>query len=372
MKKTLLLFAIVFAALTGMAQDTYNLILFSEDGEPFFAYVNGIRQNDKPETNIRVAGLNAQAISVRVQFENAALPTLKQNMAPEAGYEHTVRIKKTMKKVMKMQYFGKVELAQAPRTNATTVQYHTSENDVVHQDEVMTDNGTIPTSEVSVPSTTTSINTSVHSNSSVVVNSPGVNINITTTDVPSTNPTPSSTMAVSSATRSNHGHTTKHGNVKPVNEKNTIINTNPASSSITPRPMNPALTATTAPTSSLQAPQGLTTNTETMSVPKNKGNSACGIPMNDETYEKLKTTIDEKPFEDNKMSIAQAATKSNCLSVVQIKGICDLFAMDDKKLAYAKYAYPFCVDKQNYFQVSDVFTFPRYTEDLNKFLQQQK
>ena len=37
------------------AQNTYNVVIFSEDGEPFFVYANGIRQNDKPETNVKIA-----------------------------------------------------------------------------------------------------------------------------------------------------------------------------------------------------------------------------------------------------------------------------------------------------------------------------
>ncbi|MGZ4090070.1 MAG: DUF4476 domain-containing protein [Bacteroidia bacterium] len=371
MKKSILLFTLIFTGLFSFAQDTYNLVLFSDDGEPFFAFVNGIRQNDKPETNIKVTGLNSQALSIRVQFEDGKLPVLKQNMAPEAGYEHTVRIKKNVKKVMKMQYFGKVALNEAPRTTASTIQYHTAENPMDNGSQ-QTDNGISNDSESTTMNTaSTTVNTSSPNSTAVNMNAGGVGItmNVTTegtvyqsTSVNSSTYTTTNTAAhhpksnnvsVSSSTvittTSSATHQPRSGHVSGGIQPTSTLS--PAASSITPRPMNPALNSTT-------------------TIPATT--SGCGVPMNDEAYEKLKTAVDEKPFEDNKMSIAKAGTNSNCLSVAQIKGICDLFTMDDHKLTYAKYAYAHCLDKQNYFQVNDVFTFPRYTEDLNKFLQQQK
>ena len=44
--------------------------------------------------------------------------------------------------------------------------------------------------------------------------------------------------------------------------------------------------------------------------------------------------------------------------------------MDDDKLTYAKYAYNNCLDKANYYQVSEIFSFSATTVELNKFLEQ--
>ncbi|NBQ47889.1 MAG: DUF4476 domain-containing protein [Sphingobacteriia bacterium] len=68
------------------------------------------------------------------------------------------------------------------------------------------------------------------------------------------------------------------------------------------------------------------------------------------------------------MSTARIATKNTCLSVKQVKEIASLFNMDDDKLAYAKFAFDYCVDKANYYEVSDVFSFSSTTDDFNKFL----
>ena len=41
-----------------IAQSTSNLVIFSEDGYKFFIILNGIRQNEVAQTNVKVMGLN--------------------------------------------------------------------------------------------------------------------------------------------------------------------------------------------------------------------------------------------------------------------------------------------------------------------------
>ena len=86
-------------------------------------------------------------------------------------------------------------------------------------------------------------------------------------------------------------------------------------------------------------------------------------------FDKMKQSVEAKPFSDTKMSTAKIVAKNNCMSVNQVKEICKLFSMDDDKLTYAKFAYDYCVDKANYYQVSEVFAFSGTTEDLNAFLE---
>jgi hypothetical protein len=91
--------------------------------------------------------------------------------------------------------------------------------------------------------------------------------------------------------------------------------------------------------------------------------------MTPSNFETMKKSVESKPFSDTKMSTAKIATKNNCLSVNQVKEISKLFSMDEDKLAYAKYAYDYCVDKGNYFQVSEVFSFSATTDEFNEFLE---
>ena len=88
MKKNLLLLAAMLFGLMASSQNKLNLVIFSEDAEPFFAYVNGVKQNDKAETNVKITGLSPN-ISLKIIFENKALPELKKSMSLEPGFEHT-------------------------------------------------------------------------------------------------------------------------------------------------------------------------------------------------------------------------------------------------------------------------------------------
>ena len=127
MKKSIpFIFLLFLFAAAGNAQNNVNLVIFSEDLEPFFIYVNGVKQNLNPETNVRVAGISPN-ISLRVEFVNKALPVIKQNMALEPGFEHTARLKKDKNQVMKLRYFGQVPMEQAAsNAEISTVNYHTA------------------------------------------------------------------------------------------------------------------------------------------------------------------------------------------------------------------------------------------------------
>lgn len=338
MKRTITFLSLFFAlAISGFSQ-SYNLVIFSEDGDPFFAFVNGIRQNDKPETNIRVTGLNAESLSLRVEFENAALPKLKQNMMGENGYEHTVRIKKNVKKEMKLQYFGKVALNEAPKSSGTSVAYHTAENPV--NNSTSSSNSTVDHSR---DNNSTVINengqTVISSSTSEMVDPSNVSVNI------------------------NVGETGMNVNMSGMNGNSSTVRSTTSTTVTQTTSSSGNLRTTTSNSSNGQA----VNHAETVAPPKSAG--GCSSAMTNSSFEKMKQSIESKPFSDTKMSTAKLATKNSCLSVDQVKEICKLFSMDEDKLTYAKYARDFCVNKTEYYHVSEVFSFSTTTDEFNEFLE---
>lgn len=321
MKKiTLLLFVMVLFGGALLAQNTYNVVVFSEDGEPFFAFVNGIKQNDKPETNIRVTGLNSEVLNVRIVFENKANPQLKQNFMLEPGFEHTVTIKRNLKKVIKMRYFGKAPLSETVAGDVTTIPYHTTEN--------TTPPITTKQESVNSSNTTTVITTKTETtgspgngNGSVTINMGGINMNVNT----GSNPIETKSETVTSTT--------------VISGSSNTTGTPPKTESIGSQVVVPD-----------QGCLGVTTATE---------------------FTKIKKSISSIAFSDTKMSTAKLATKNNCLSVEQISEICKLFSMDDDRLEYAKYAYNYCNDKRNYYNVGSSFSFSTTLEEFNHFLEKK-
>ncbi len=320
-KKLFTLASILFIGLTAFCQNTVNLIIFSEDGDPFFAYINGVKQNVNPETNVKFTGLSPN-ISLRIEFQDKNLPQLKQTMALETGFEHTARIKRDMKKQLKLRYFGQVPLSQAA-TGMNTVAYHTADDPASYNTASGNNtSGNTNSSSTTIQTTNqTSTNGADPSNVSVNINMGGVGINMNVNGMDNTNmnTTTSTTVTQSSSSSTSYSNNDVTQTAQPAEHSPKTVQT-------------------------------------------------CKMAMSAASFSKMKESVEAKPFSDTKMSTAKVATKNNCLSVNQIKEIAKLFSMDEDKLTYAKYAYDYCVDKANYYQISDVFSFSSTTDELNAFL----
>ncbi len=319
MKTQLSIFAgLFFLSLITFGQKV-NLVIFAEDGDKFYAYINGIKQNNVAESNVKVTDVTPN-ISLRIEFEDKALPILKQNMALEAGFEHTAKIKRDMKKQLKLRYFGSVPLNEAPSNGASTVAYHTAETSGNNYNTATTtDNSNTTVTTTTRTSTTNSATNPNSAGVSISMNGTGINMNVTGMDMEGTGNVHSSTST----------------------------------------------TVTTTTSSSNSSPKNTTSYTETQS----STGSGCRAAMTQASFDSMKKSVESKPFSDTKMSTAKIATKNNCVSANQVKEICKLFSMDDDKLTYAKFAYDYCVDKGNYYQVSEVFSFSSTTDELNTFLE---
>jgi hypothetical protein len=75
MKLRYLLLGMAFC-ITIKAQVINNLVVFCNEGERFTLILNGLKENQTPETNVRVEGLDLKVYQVRVIFEN---PKLKEH-----------------------------------------------------------------------------------------------------------------------------------------------------------------------------------------------------------------------------------------------------------------------------------------------------
>ncbi|MCL2097979.1 MAG: DUF4476 domain-containing protein [Bacteroidales bacterium] len=99
--------------------------------------------------------------------------------------------------------------------------------------------------------------------------------------------------------------------------------------------------------------------------PAEYGHSPC-IPQVD--FTRMLSTIQKETFENTKLTVAKQITSYNMLCATQIAQICNLFTYENSKLEYAKYAYSYCSDKNNYYLINDVFSYSSSKEELNKFI----
>ena len=316
MKKIYTFLAVAIVSISSFAQNTSNLIVFSEDGLKFYLVLNGIRQNETALTNVKVTGLTQPYYSAKIIFEDTKQPILEKKYVPltdadKVPQEVTYKIKRNNKMVNVMRFFNQVPMTQAAPATAEVPEVH-------YNTEPLPEIGTTVTTQ----QTTTTSNGN-NGNVSIGINVPGLNMNVNVNDptlVEGTTTTTSytTTTTTSSSSSSNYNSTP----TKPV---------------------------TTKPT---------TTSAST-------GNCGGAYAMSATSFNAAKQTITNQKFDDTRLTTSKQILKTNCLSAAQIKEIMKIFSFEDTRLQFAKQAYSKCVDVNNYFLLNDAFQFESSVEELN-------
>ena len=324
MKTKLLLLALLAFAMRASAQ-TGNLIVFTENGEKFSLVLNGVLQNSTPQTNVKVTDLPASpdfptGYKMKIIFADATLGTKDFNTAIQNGTERTITIKKNKNGEYVQRMVSDVPLAQAPPTPATQTVYvysttppppaSTTTTTTVSKSTTTTTNGSQPTGG----------NVNVSMGVNMNENGGGVNMKVSGMD---------GDMQGTSTTTTVHTTTTTSG-----------------STYSTPPPPPPPAAA----------------------VPGYNGPIGCALPMSQNDFQRLKSTISSKSFEDSKLTIAKQVLNNNCLTTSEVKEIMLLFDFEATRLDFAKYAYGYTYDIGNYFMVNDAFTFESSISDLNNYI----
>ncbi|MCT4581389.1 MAG: DUF4476 domain-containing protein [Flavobacteriales bacterium] len=338
---------ITSSTLGALAQKTSNLVIFAEDPKPFYAIVNGIKQNAEPQTNVKITGLTNPNASIKVVFQDGT-PDLNKTIWYESmGKEVTMRIVNT-KKGYKLRFFGEVAIENAvENADQSVIVYHTTE---IQPEPVQPVEQTVTVTEQVV--TTTNTNTS-----------PAVS---TTTTVPAT------TQSENVSVGMNIGGFGVNMNVN-VNETGTIETTS-TSNGADYSSTSTTTTTTTTTTSTSGVDYGASNTqadgTMTSSVVYVSGyTGGVGCPIPESSVQSIKSSIEDESFSDDKMNVAKQAIKNRCITVSQVRDIMSVFDFEDKKLEFAKYAYSRTYDVDNYYLVNKDFDFSSTKEDLNKFLE---
>ena len=304
-----LVMLLLFQGIPAFSQNS-NAILFTENGEKFTAILNGLRQNDKPETNVKITGLNANFYKLTVIFADAALGQKKFNMGIDPGTETTYVIKKNNKNEYVLRPMSMVPIAEAPPVPAgTAVNVYNPNAEPYPGETTVTEQTTVTTTTTGMPATGISM---------------GVNVNETGGNV---------SMNVSG-----------FDNTTVTQQTITTTTTSTSTSSSSPPPPPPSY------------------------VPGYSGAIGCPVPMSRGDFDSMKGSISSKSFEESKLTLAKQVINSNCLLSEQVREIMQLFTFEESKLDYAKYAYGRTYDIGNYYKVNDAFTFESSIDDLNSYI----
>jgi hypothetical protein len=319
----------VFTFLNSFSQNC-NAVFFSNSGEQFQVVLNGQLLNHDFQTNVKAENLNANAYKVSVIFENQTIPPLKKTIYfQEPNKEYTYEIKQG-KKGWVLRFAG---VAPLPVKAASTPSNLSTSN----PNTVNTVNNNSQTiNETTVTQTTT--NTTAPSGENISVgmdmNGMGVNMNVNINDnTTGENVSTNTSVSTTTTTTTTSTTVTQSGN----------------NYGIPPASTEPVLEPTT--------------------YNGYGGNTGCSWPMDQAAFANVKKSIAAKSFEDSKLTIAKQVTRSKCLLAKQVKEIMQLFTYEDSKLEFAKYAYDYTYDIDNYFMVNDAFEFETSIDELNEYIE---
>ena len=128
------------------------------------------------------------------------------------------------------------------------------------------------------------------------------------------------------------------------------------------------ITTTTTTTTSQPAPAPRPAPAPAPVLPA-KPAGRCASSMAPASFTKASDTIASNSFEDSKLTVAKQVTKANCLTASQVAQVMALFSFEETKLQYAKYAYDFCFNQGDYYEVNSAFTFEASIEELNSYIE---
>jgi hypothetical protein len=85
-------------------------------------------------------------------------------------------------------------------------------------------------------------------------------------------------------------------------------------------------------------------------------------------FESLKERVKQNTFDAGKLEAAKNLTRSNSLTANQVSEIANLMTMDNNRLEFAKFAYEFTYDRENYSTVVNTMAFTNNRRSLEQFI----
>lgn len=98
-------------------------------------------------------------------------------------------------------------------------------------------------------------------------------------------------------------------------------------------------------------------------------NSNFGNSSSNAGYQEFLKMLNNESFDSGKLDQGKKYISKTTLSAAQIADIAKTFSFDSNRLEWAKYAYQYCHDKQNYFMLKATFAFTTNYSELEKFIE---
>ena len=300
--------------LTGSSMQLGSLNVFSQDGDKFFLFLDGVKQNDIAQSNIRIQQIPGLYYNVKIVFKDTKLAPIVKNH---------LFISDVDDKLMDAAYRIRRDNIGKPKLNfysMTNVQENFTAPEGMYvygfgkPEEAIASTPTVKKAKAPVKGTI--------SNIKVVEQSTATTPATKNKPVASNNPK----APIKKVTVSDPGEVKNNTNTSTIEKKEEL----------------------------------------SKAIPENK--KCNGWPMGKADLAAAKKMIQETAKEDEKLATAQEIIASNCLLASQVTEFCSLFKSEKSKLAFAKYAYKFTIDRKNYSEVNKALSLETSKKELSKFI----
>ena len=90
--------------------------------------------------------------------------------------------------------------------------------------------------------------------------------------------------------------------------------------------------------------------------------------MDEGDFNEVCNLVSKETFDSSKLTVAKQVAASNPLCANQVAQICKLLSFENNRLEFAKYAYPYCSDKNKYFLLNEVFSYDASKRELDEYI----
>ena len=90
--------------------------------------------------------------------------------------------------------------------------------------------------------------------------------------------------------------------------------------------------------------------------------------MDERDFNEVYELVSKESYDSSKLTVAKQVAASNPLCARQVAQICKLLSFESNKLEFAKYAYPYCSEKNKYFLLNEVFSYDASKRELDEYI----
>jgi hypothetical protein len=330
--------------------------------------LNGVKQNTRAESNVRIQGLRPTFYSCKILADDNSF-SIDKNIIVKSDTLITYRIVNKKGK-FKLRYYSEVPLVSVTSSSAqTTIAYHNEEIIPISTAVVTPLEGNSTTMDVnmSVGGTDGMESGSMHTTTTTTTTETRDGIN-TNTSLGTEGESISISMDVSGTGANVDIRGTGLDGQEGINTQISGSETYTESSVTT--------TTTTTTSGNWTATDVETRGSTDMDADVDFDNDIVDVDwencyVDDEQFERYFGLFQNESFEDDKTMMAKEFVQKKCLSVANIATLIEGLTFSDDRMTVAKAAFHTCYDSDEYYQLLDKFEFDVDKEELQKFINNQ-